>query len=267
MFKRARIFGVLFAMLLGTVSFGVASAQAATCDLPPSVNGTATPNSVRTNETTLLVGTGFTPGEAVSFYFTLPDGSTFGTANPVEGGVLPDGRVGLPLTITPEFATLGAGRFAITFVGATSQRTAVIYFCVNATPSQPAPTNTAVAPTAVPATATMQATDTVQPTSVVTSTVQPTVESTSTSAPVATDTVAAATATSAPVETATSVVMDTPTTAPVATTAPLEASPTAFTPGMPTTGQPVDLLPFVLLGLALALSTMVAGWYMRRRQA
>ncbi|MBF6613016.1 MAG: hypothetical protein IVW55_07785 [Chloroflexi bacterium] len=261
MFKRARIFGVLFAMLLGTVSFGVASAQAATCDLPPSVNGTATPNSVRTNETTLLVGTGFTPGEAVSFYFTLPDGSTFGTANPVEGGVLPDGRVGLPLTITPEFATLGAGRFAITFVGATSQRTAVIYFCVNATPSQPAPTNTAVAPTAVPATAT------IQPTSVVTSTVQPTVEATSTSAPVATDTVAAATATSAPVETATSVVMDTPTSAPLATTAPIEASPTAFTPGMPTTGQPVDLLPFVLLGLALALSTMVAGWYMRRRQA
>ncbi len=262
MFKRARIFGVLFAMLLGTVSFGVASAQTATCDLPPSVNGTATPNSVRTNETTLLVGTGFTPGEAVSFYFTLPDGSTFGTANPVEGGVLPDGRVGLPLTITPEFATLGAGRFAITFVGATSQHTAVIYFCVNATPSQPAPTNTAVAPTAVPATATVQATDTVQPTSVVTSTV----EATSTSAPVATNTVAAATVTSAPVETATSVMMDTPTSVPVATTAPVEASPTSFTPGMPTTGQPVDMLPFILLGLALALSTMVAGWYMRRRQ-
>ncbi|HEX9989101.1 MAG TPA: hypothetical protein VGE45_11570 [Chloroflexia bacterium] len=183
MVRSLRVFGLVLALLLGLVSFGTASAQSEpTCELVPNVNGTATPGYVRTGESTILVGTGFTPGEAVSFWFTSPKGNVIGTPSPIEGGVAPDGTVGLRLTVTAGFASEGPGRYAITFQGAGSNRTAVIYFCVNSVPpAQPtAVPPTAVPPTAVPPTAVPPTTapPTTQPTVAPTTAVTPTVEAT-----------------------------------------------------------------------------------------
>jgi len=191
MVRSLRMFGLVLALLLGLVSFGTASAQEPTCELVPNVNGTATPGYVRTGESTILVGTGFTPGEAVSFWFTSPQGNVIGTPAPIEGGVAPDGTVGVRLTITPGFASEGPGRYAITFQGASSNRTAVIYFCVNSVPpAQPTavpPTAvppTAVPPTAVPPTAVPPTTaPTIAPTTAVTPTIEATVEPSPTTLP------------------------------------------------------------------------------------
>jgi hypothetical protein len=183
MVRSLRIFGLVLALLLGLVSFGTASAQSEpTCELVPNVNGTATPGYVRTGESTILVGTGFTPGEAVSFWFTSPQGNVIGTPAPIEGGVAPDGTVGLRLTVTSGFASEGPGRYAITYQGASSQRTAVIYFCVNSVPpAQPTAVPPTVAPpTAVPPTTVPPTTapPTTQPTVAPTTAVTPTVEAT-----------------------------------------------------------------------------------------
>lgn len=175
MSNKIRIVALVLALLSSFAAFGNASAQTPpTCDPAGSTNGTATPPYVNTDQFTLLVGTGYTPGEAVSFFFTLPNGNVIGTAAPVEGGVAPDGTVGLRLTITPAIATLGAGRWAITYVGATSQRQSVIYFCVNSVP----PAQPTAQPTAVPPIATTQ--PTAQPTTPPTSqpTTQPTAQAT-----------------------------------------------------------------------------------------
>ncbi len=103
-----------------------------TCDTSGSVNGTATPNSGGPGTVIVFRATGFTPGEDVSYWLTLPDGSVVGTSSPVPDGVNSDGSVGpLSLTITSGLASLASGRWAITFEGASSHHQAIIYFCVH----------------------------------------------------------------------------------------------------------------------------------------
>jgi hypothetical protein len=102
------------------------------CDTSGSVNGTATPPSGRPGTTILFRATGFAPNEEVSFWFTLPNGDVLGTAAPVPAGfVNPDGSIGpLPFTIDSSIVGVGVGRWGLTFKGASTQHTAVIYFCV-----------------------------------------------------------------------------------------------------------------------------------------
>jgi len=139
---------------------------AAACDITGTVNGTASPTTVTVGDTITFNAHGFQAGEAVSFWFTTPSGIIVGTPAPIPGGVNSDGTVGpLPLTIQSSLLNLGAGRWAITFQGATSNNVAIMYFCVistadaTATAQAPAATNTSVPatntpvpPTAVPAT-------------------------------------------------------------------------------------------------------------------
>jgi hypothetical protein len=101
------------------------------CDASGSVSGTATPNSGGPGTTIVFRATGFTPGEAVSFWFTEPHGNVIGTAQPIPNGVNSDGSVGpLPLTLDSSFAS-DSGRWALTFEGASSHHQAIIYFCVH----------------------------------------------------------------------------------------------------------------------------------------
>jgi hypothetical protein len=103
-----------------------------TCDTSGSVNGTATPNSGGPGTTIVFRATGFTPGEDVSFWFTLPSGVVEGTAAPVPGGVNADGSIGpIPFTINQQDVNLGTGRWALTFEGASSHHQAIIYYCVH----------------------------------------------------------------------------------------------------------------------------------------
>src|SRR5206468_8997227 len=101
MLKQIRFLAILVALTLGIVATtGNAFAQTTSCDTSWSVNGTATP-AVGTAGTTInFMATGFTVGEDVSFWFTLPDGTVVGTAQPLPGGVNPDGSIGpLPFGI------------------------------------------------------------------------------------------------------------------------------------------------------------------------
>ena len=286
MFRHARVLTMLAVVMLALV-FSVGSAgrvsaqQTQGCDITGTRNGTSTPTYGTTNSTLIFRGTGFTRGEDVSFWFTTPDQEVFGTANPVSGGVAPDGSVSLRLTIPQEFVDFAPGKWAITFQGATSNNVAVIYFCV-LTPeqatqvAQPATATavppTAVPPTAVPATAT---TAPALPTDTVAPAVSPTTAAAVSPTAVATDTGAAATATMAPalptdtvapampVETATTVAIPTEV---------LPVEPDQGTgagagdlPGMPTTGQS-DGSMLVTLVLA-ALGLMGAGLVARRAKS
>lgn len=101
------------------------------CDTSGNRNGSSTPTIVKVGDTIFFTARGFQPGEAVSFWFTTPSGIVVGTAAPVEGGANPDGTIGpLPLRISPSLPALGYGRWAMTFQGATSGNSAVIYFCL-----------------------------------------------------------------------------------------------------------------------------------------
>jgi len=101
------------------------------CDTSGSRNGEARPNSAKPGDTILFTARGFQPGEDVSYWFTLPDGSVGGTTEPQSGLVNPNGTIGpLPLTIDDFFAQY-PGTWGLTFQGQTSQNTAVIFFCVN----------------------------------------------------------------------------------------------------------------------------------------
>jgi hypothetical protein len=103
-----------------------------TCDTSGNRNGSATPSSGRPGTTIMVRATGFRTDEAISFWFTLPDGSVAGTAEPLPPGLVnPDGSIGpLPIEIDAAMAALAEGRWAITFQGASSGNIAVIYFCV-----------------------------------------------------------------------------------------------------------------------------------------
>ncbi len=101
------------------------------CDTSANRNGSSTPSFGKVGDTVVVTAQGFQPNEDVSFWLTTPSGIVVGTAAPVPGGVNPDGTVGpLPIRITSSLAALGSGRWAITFQGASSNNTAVIYFCV-----------------------------------------------------------------------------------------------------------------------------------------
>jgi hypothetical protein len=121
--------------------FRVGGSAAATATPPPSsgscdISGTKDGSAVKTDlhpgEALIVRATGFTPGESVSYWFTLPTGDVFGTARPISGGVNPDGSIG-PLNfgaIPAEFAQF-PGVWALTFQGASSQHVSIIKFCVH----------------------------------------------------------------------------------------------------------------------------------------
>jgi hypothetical protein len=259
MFKHTRFATMLVVFLLATfASTGSAFAQTTGCDTSGSVSGTATPSVGTVGTTINFNATGFTAGEDVSFWFTLPNGIVLGTAAPVPGGVNSDGTIGpLPLDIDDSFVNLATGRWAITFQGASSNHQAIIYFCVLTVPDATAiaqPTSTSVPPTAVPPTATTEATAVA------------TAAATDTSVPV--PATAEATGTSAPVATAVPPTAEIPpTVAPVEATPTSEALPlpTVVTPGMPTTGGSDGSTFFgVLAIIAVAFSALSLGWLARR---
>ncbi|MDQ3929159.1 MAG: hypothetical protein M3328_08430 [Chloroflexota bacterium] len=276
MFRNLRIFTMLAAVMLALVfslgSAGRASAQSQGCDTTGTRNGTATPTYGTTGSTLIFRGTGFTPREDVSFWFTPPppnQDQVFGTASPVQGGAAPDGSVGIRLTIPKEFVDFATGKWAITIQGAASNNVAVIYFCV-LTPeqatavAQPATaTSVPATATSVPATATsLPASPTTGATAVATTApaLSPTTAAASPSA-VATDTVVATTATSAPaLPTSTTVPLETATTAAIPTEVLPVSTPdmgtgagTGGLPGMPTTGQPDNSMLVTLVLAALGL--------------
>jgi hypothetical protein len=256
MVKSLRTFGLVFALLLGLVSFGTTSAQTQpVCDTTGTVNGTATPTYGTVGSVIIFNATGFTPGEAVSFWFTLPDGSVLGTAEPIEGGVNSDGSVGpLPLPIDQAFVNIAPGRWAITFQGASSNHTAVIYFCILTTAQATAAAQPTAPPTSTTAPPTPTTQPTIAPTTVVTPTVQATVEvsptAQATTPPIAQPTTAPPTV--AP-----------PTVAPPTVAPPTVAPPTIAPPavptmivGMPRTGQPGDAGGNMVLLVTVALMGM-----------
>lgn len=99
------------ALLLGLWSWG---ALASTASL------TATPASLRQNETVTLIGAGFTPGETVSVWITYPDFRVFGVAEVETNG---DGSFTFPYL--PDFLGAGftpTGRYTYTARGKSSGR-------------------------------------------------------------------------------------------------------------------------------------------------
>jgi len=105
---------------------------AQSCDTSGNRDGESTPSGGKPGDTLSFVARGFTPGEDVSYWFTLPDQSVFGTAQPLSGGVHSDGTIGpLHFTILQSDVQAGVGRWAITFEGASSHHTSVIYFCIH----------------------------------------------------------------------------------------------------------------------------------------
>ena len=263
---RALVLLVVFAALsLAPFSGGAASAQTGNCDTTGTVNGSATPVAGVVGDRITFRGTGFTPGESVSFWFTLPNnGGTFGTPSPIPNGVNPDGSIGpLPFTIPQAFGAI-PGRWAITFQGTPSGHQAIVYFCVgfrqaaNTPTPPPAPTNT-TAPatdTAVPATATTAATATSEATA--TSAATATTEATAVATAVATTPPAPPTIAPTEVVPPTEVVMPSPTA--------VVGGVTGGTPGMPRTGGESDLTPLAVILLA-ALAVVGTGVAVRRRAA
>ncbi len=104
---------------------------AASCDLSGAKDGSATKSDIHPGDELIVRATGFIPGEPISFYFTLPNGSVFGTANPLNGGVNADGSIG-PINFGPLPAAFYAspGTWALTFQGAISNHISIIKFCV-----------------------------------------------------------------------------------------------------------------------------------------
>ncbi len=267
MLIKFKTLGLLLALLLtlGAVTAQPAAAQSAPCDLSGTVDGTATPNSGTSGTTIAFRATGFTLGEDVSYYFTLPNGAVFGTARPLQGGVQPDGSVLLTVTI-PQAFTAFPGTWALTVQGATSNHVSIIKFCVTTTAQPPAATATTAPATATSAPAATDtpaaATATTAPAATETATTAPTVAASETAttapttAPTTTPTVAASeTATTAPTTAATAVASATATTAPTqaatavasatATTAPTQAPimPPTVAPAPPTVAPPPMLPP------------------------
>lgn len=103
------------------------------CDTSGNKNGVSDKTVIHAGESFRIAAQGFTPGEPISYWFTLPSGDVIGTASPIDPQYLsvnPNGTLG-PFTIntTAEFAAY-PGRWALTFEGAYSHNQAIIYFCV-----------------------------------------------------------------------------------------------------------------------------------------
>jgi hypothetical protein len=105
---------------------------AAACDVSGNVNGSATPSSGRPGDTLRITARGFRANERVSYWFTLPDGETFGTDNPDQGlQAGPSGTFNFPFDLDPLLVDIGGyGNWGITFQGAESGNVAVIRFCI-----------------------------------------------------------------------------------------------------------------------------------------
>ena len=100
------------------------------CDVSGNKNGASDKTTVHAGESMKIAGAGFTPGEPISYWFTLPSGDVFGTAHPVALSVNPNGTIG-PYNIETDASFAQApGRWAITFQGAYSNNQAIIYFCI-----------------------------------------------------------------------------------------------------------------------------------------
>lgn len=99
-------------------------------NLPDNVNALTDKDQYRATERIRVAAGGFTHLEPVSFWFTLPDGSVFGTASPFPLKPGEDGIIGpYELPTDPSFAA-ARGVWALTFQGAYSQNTAVAWFCI-----------------------------------------------------------------------------------------------------------------------------------------
>ena len=202
------------------------------CDVSGNRNAVAYPNQVRPGDLLIIDARGFRTGEAVSFWFTLPNGQVFGTPRPLEGGVNPDGTIYDAFRIPQEFAQF-QGRWAITFQGATSNNTAIAYFCVTTQVAQPTPTTPPATPTVPAGTPTVGATPSPMP-----------VEETPTPMPVE--------------ETPTPAPIETPTLPPV-----VEETPTPGVIGMPRTGQS-DLAWLLAMVVLLGASLLGVGLVAQR---
>ena len=219
------------------------------CDVSANRNAVAYPNQVRPGDLLIVDARGFQPGEAVSFWFTLPTGQVFGTPRPLEGGVGSDGTVYDAFRIPQEFGQV-QGRWAITFQGASSNNTAIAYFCVSTQVAQPTPTTPPATPTTPPATPTAAASPTA---AVETPTAVPPVVETPTVVPPAVQT-----------PTAVPPAVETPTAAPPV----VVETPTPGVIGMPRTGEgdPVWLLVLLaVLGVCMLSAGMAARLTTRRR--
>ncbi|HYP19510.1 MAG TPA: hypothetical protein VEY08_05495, partial [Chloroflexia bacterium] len=115
-----------------TIAAATATAAAGgACNPLTSPDGEANPNTARPGDTILFTARGFEPNEPASFFLTRPDGVVGGTDNPVEGGVDANGVIGpIEFPLAEGFSRF-PGRWALTFVGANSNRTVIIFFCVN----------------------------------------------------------------------------------------------------------------------------------------
>ncbi|HET6313920.1 MAG TPA: hypothetical protein VFH60_08800 [Chloroflexia bacterium] len=115
-----------------TIAAATATAAAGgACNPITSPDGEAVPNTARPGDTILFTARGFEPNEPASFFLTRPDGVVGGTDNPVEGGVDANGVIGpIEFPLAAGFSRF-PGRWALTFVGANSNRTVIIVFCVN----------------------------------------------------------------------------------------------------------------------------------------
>jgi hypothetical protein len=108
-----------------------ATPQPVPCDISGTWHGSAQPISGRVGTTFTFVGTGFLPGEEITFWITLPDGKDMGNRAPIEGGAKPDGTAGpVTYTLTERDVAMGAGRWTAHFRGPTSRAVSIIYFCV-----------------------------------------------------------------------------------------------------------------------------------------
>lgn len=226
-------------------------AYAQSCDPSGSIDGTADPQVIMTaGQSITFTVSNFTPGEEISFWFTLPTGDVFGTASPLCCAEA-DGTVHFaPLPLPAAFFQF-PGRWAFTAAGAQSQHQSIVYFCLGVA-AQPEPTATTPPPpptaTSEPATATATAAP-----------APPTAEATATSAPVATSEPSAVvssptTAVAEPTSTTIAVATATTEVIPIAAT----AEPTPGSVGMPRTGVGGNdgLLYFGLAMIALGLLSM-----------
>ncbi len=97
------------------------------CNISGTTPGSrAEPTSARVGTTIRVFTGGFTPNEPLSLWFTGPDGSVSGTSNP--DFVVPD--TGSFYFDIPTDFSVAPGRYAITFKGAYSQHTTIMYFCI-----------------------------------------------------------------------------------------------------------------------------------------
>jgi hypothetical protein len=104
-------------------------------DVPPARSGSVTPLCGPLGTIFDIRITGFTPNEAISYWFTLPSGEVAGTQEPVEIGSH-QGSLTLPLDSSILEGLPGVeGIWSITFEGAQSHHQAIGYFKITPDPN------------------------------------------------------------------------------------------------------------------------------------